>query len=126
MVILEALAIWLVVVLISMLVVAYLAHRWGHDPFGFLFLTAVLGPIAIFALVGTRHREEGLAASAVPSRTGTDRPFVVIACDGSDSGRIAAEYVARNHGENTEIVRTIPASSSERASRSGVSRAGSD
>ena len=107
MVILEVLAAWLAIVLVSMLVVAYLARRWGHDPFGFLYLTAILGPVALVALVGTRHREQGIAASVAPTRTGSDRPFVIIACDGSDSGRMAAEYVARNHGENADIVLLI-------------------
>jgi nucleotide-binding universal stress UspA family protein len=107
MMILEILALWLVVVLVSMLIVAFLAHRWGHDPFGFMLLTAALGPLAIVALVGTRHREQGIAASVAPSRTSTGRPYVVIACDGSDSGRIAAEFVARSHGANSDIVLLI-------------------
>ena len=90
-----ALLVWAIVVIISMLIVVVLASRWGRDPFGFALLAAVLGPIAIIALVGTHqsdrqrpHRFEGESPSP-----GSSRGNVIVAADGSDGSTRAAAAV---------------------------------
>lgn len=93
----EGIAIWLAIVLISMLVVAYLSRRWGHDPFGWLLLAAVMGPIAIIALVGTRHKNEETARHGALSVQDGGPPPVIVACDGSDASARAARYAALSH-----------------------------
>lgn len=98
---------WLAIVLVSMLVVGYVAARWGHDPFGWLFLAAVMGPIAIIALVGTRNREQSLAGAASPPRAPGEVPRIIIGCDGSDAGRRIGEYVASAWGAGAEVVLVV-------------------
>ncbi len=102
-----AIAIWLAVVLVSMLIVGFVAGRWGHDPFGWLFLAAVMGPIAMIALIGTRHRNKSLpvAAAARASRDGAAR--IIIACDGSDAGQRMAEHVVSTWGAKADIVLAV-------------------
>ena len=87
-----------------MLIIGYVATRWGHDPFGWLFLTAVMGPIAIVALIGTRHREQSLpkAVSETAAAPGVTR--IVVGCDGSDAGRRISDYVARTWGGGADVV----------------------
>jgi nucleotide-binding universal stress UspA family protein len=87
------LLIWAGIVVLSMLVVVVLATRWGRDPFGYALLAAVLGPIAIIALIGSRqsdrtrvHRFEGARGAA-----GTRR--VLVPVDGSAWSKRAAEAV---------------------------------
>lgn len=89
----EIIAVWLAVVLACMLVVAYLARRWGHDPYAWLFWAAALGPFAIIGLVGTRHREEE-QSQARQGEGGRFHGSVVIACDGSESNARLAAYAA--------------------------------
>lgn len=91
----EIIAVWLAVVLLCMLVVAYLARRWGHDPFAWLFWAAALGPFAIIGLVGTHHREEEQSRARQPEGGGTYQGSVLIACDGSESNGRAAAYAAQ-------------------------------
>lgn len=94
----EGIAIWLAIVLVSMLVVAYLARRWGHDPFGWLLLAAVMGPIAIVALVGTRQKNQEAARAGATAGKGAGPPPVVVACDGSEATGAAGRYAATLHG----------------------------
>ena len=94
----EGIAIWLAIVLVSMLVVAYLAKRWGHDPFGWLLLAAVMGPIAIIALVGTRRKNQEAAWAGAAAIKGGGPPPVVVACDGSEATAAAGRYAASLQG----------------------------
>ena len=99
-----AISIWLAIVLVSMLIIGYVATRWGHDPFGWLFLAAVMGPIAIVALIGTRQREQSLpkAVSETAAAPGVTR--IVVGCDGSDAGRRISDYVVRTWSLSAEVV----------------------
>jgi nucleotide-binding universal stress UspA family protein len=99
-----ALAIWLLIVVASVLIVSYLAHRWGHDPFGWIFLAVATGPIAIIALIGTRSREQRIARSRMADRTGVQSGAVIIACDGSESSGRAAAYASTAFGRDTQFV----------------------
>lgn len=99
-----ALLVWLAIVVVTMLLVAYLSLRWGHDPFGWLLLSAAMGPIALVALVATR--QAGLARTAAPPRphglrTGR-QPRVLAAVDGSAATRIA-RYIIDTYGRRTEV-----------------------
>ena len=102
---LQALALWLAVVLASGLIVAYLARRWGRDPFGWLLLSAAMGPIAIIALIGTRQSDvERSRAATRESSAQSGRPRVLIASDGSDAGLASARYVALVHGDAADVI----------------------
>ena len=114
------LAIWLGIVVVSMLGVSYLALRWGRDPFGWALLSAVLGPIAIIALLGTRHGDAERPSSF--DRTRGERPeapqtCVVVGADGSAHSERAAQYIARTHPEaDVVLLAVLPA---EMRTRSG-------
>ncbi len=102
----EVIAVWLAIVLASMLVITYLARRWGHDPFGWLLLTAAMGPIALVAMVGTRQRDTALASKAQPPgarRAGTG-PVVLAACDGSETTARIGRHLAETYGPDAGIV----------------------
>ena len=99
------LIIWLAIVVVSAVVVSYLAHRWGHDPFGWVLLAAAMGPLAIVALVGRRQAERGTRPRAAASSGAPvlqDGP-VLVACDGSTAVRQLAER-AREAAYGREIV----------------------
>ncbi len=101
----EVLAVWLAIVLASGLVVTYLARRWGRDPFGWLLLSAAMGPIAIIALIGTRQSDvERSRVSTGESSAQSGRPRVLIASDGSDAGLASARYVALVHGNAADVI----------------------
>jgi nucleotide-binding universal stress UspA family protein len=103
---LEILVPWLVVVLVTMIVVTYLALRWGRDPFGWLLLSAAMGPIAIIALIGTRHadveRQRRPTVSGAPPVAGSTR--IIVGCDGSATGPRIAEYIVRDLSQNANVV----------------------
>jgi nucleotide-binding universal stress UspA family protein len=104
----QLVAIWLAVVIGSMLVAAYLARRWGHDTFGWLFLSAVMGPLAIVALVGTRQREQAQAAANAAQRpTAPAGRRVIVACDASDASTRAALYAAQTFGDAEVVLVTV-------------------
>jgi nucleotide-binding universal stress UspA family protein len=93
--------VWAAIVVLSMIAVTYLATRWGRDAFGWALLTAVLGPIALVGLVGTRQSDilrpepfehlDGGAGAAHGER-------VLLACDGSAPVVRAAQRLARMPG----------------------------
>jgi nucleotide-binding universal stress UspA family protein len=118
----EIIAVWLAVVLVCMLVVAYLARRWGHDPYAWLFWAAALGPFAIIGLVGTHHREQE-RSRARQGEGGRYQGSVVIACDGSESNARAAEYAAQSFPDAPLVLLAVqpheaaPQSADERASQ---------
>jgi nucleotide-binding universal stress UspA family protein len=115
--VLVALLIWAAIVVVSMIVVGYLAVRWGRDPFGWLLFAAVMGPIAIIALAGTRQsdREAGVRLEASGGRDGAD--VVLIAADGSEPSLQAARYVAEHHaGSAAVVLAVLPIERSQRES----------
>jgi nucleotide-binding universal stress UspA family protein len=98
----QAIIVWLALVLVSAVVVSYLAHRWGRDPFGWILLSAAMGPIAIVALVGT-HQSDRARTSPGAASEGGGTP-IVIACDGSDVGPRLAEQTAPSYRTGREVV----------------------
>lgn len=97
---------WAIIVIVSMLAVAFLAVRWGRDPFGWALLSAVMGPIALVGLVGTRqsdvHRPEPF--EAVPDGPPAPGPRMVVACDASPAAARIASYVAAMHRDAVDVV----------------------
>lgn len=107
----EAIAVWLVIVLTTMLVVTYLALRWGRDPFGWLLLSAAMGPIAVVALIGTRQSD--VKRRPVPTRLtpqSTGRRRILIASDGSPASLAIVHHVTglQPDGVDAIIVAVLP------------------
>lgn len=98
--------IWAVTVIASMAAVAFLATRWGRDPFGWALLAAVMGPIAVIGLVGTRQSdtERPEPFEAVPDGPPAPGPHIVAACDGSPAGLRIARYIADMHRDRMDVV----------------------
>jgi nucleotide-binding universal stress UspA family protein len=91
-----ALLLWAGIVVVSMLVAVVLASRWGRDPFGFALLAAVLGPIAIVALVGSRQADRARAHQFEGAAAGSEgHQQVLVPVDGSASSTRAVESIAR-------------------------------
>ena len=99
----EALAAWLALIAVTMVIVGYLATRWGHDPFGWLLLSAAMGPIALAALVATHSadRTRHAPAAQAPKRAGATR--ILIASDGSAASERLARYVIDLHRPDAEV-----------------------
>ena len=98
-------AVWLAIVVVSMIVVSFLAVRWGRDPFGWALLSAVLGPIAIVALAGTHKSDRAHPAGfegTRPRASGATR-CIVAAVDGSAASDRVARYIAQSHPEATDV-----------------------
>lgn len=98
---------WLLLVVVTAIVVSFLARRWGRDPFGWVLLSAAMGPIALIALLATHSADRNRSA---PVR-GVDRPgAIVVACDGSEvSGRLADHLIARRPtGTDILLVAVLP------------------
>jgi nucleotide-binding universal stress UspA family protein len=101
------LLIWLGVVIASTLVVVYFAIRWGRDPFGWALLAAVLGPIALVALVGTRQSATAHPPAFDRSRgqkPAGARSSIIAAVDGSPSSERVARYIANSHPQATDVL----------------------
>lgn len=99
-----AILIWTVVVIVSMIVVVYLAKRWGRDPFGWALLAATMGPIAVVGLVGTRQSD---VRSPTPFETvpaGPGAAPLLAACDGAAASARIARYVAAMHRPGADVV----------------------
>jgi nucleotide-binding universal stress UspA family protein len=103
--VLIGLLIWAVVVVISMLVCAFLATRWGRDPFGWLLLSAVMGPIAVIGLIGTRQSDvERPARFQTEQSLAGAPPSVLVAVDGSAAAERVARYVADTTPPNSSVL----------------------
>lgn len=96
--------IWAGIVIVSMVVVAYFAARWGRDPFGWALLTAVLGPIAAVGLIGTRQSDVRRPSTYDGKSGGAAAPTILLACDGSEATARAARYVAAMHRPDADVV----------------------
>ena len=87
---------WLAFNLIFAALSAFAASRWGRDPFGWLLVGAVLGPLAFLTLVAL-HRDD--LRRGRPTLTGgggggePPRAKILVAADGSEPGRRAVEWV---------------------------------
>jgi nucleotide-binding universal stress UspA family protein len=109
---LEIVVPWLIIVLVTMISVTYLALRWGRDPFGWLLLSAAMGPIAIIALVGTRsadvERQRRISVRSAQRVAG--RTLIVVGSDGSAAGPHIAEHIVRelNHGAEVVLACVLP------------------
>jgi nucleotide-binding universal stress UspA family protein len=101
-----AVLIWAAIVVISMIAIAYLATKWGRDAFGWVLLAAVLGPIALIALLGTRQSdlEKPRQAESRGERAAGIERTVLVAADGSAPAKRAAAYVAEIHDEGSEAL----------------------
>jgi len=98
---------WAALVVVSMLIVSYLATRWGRDAFGWALLAAAIGPFAIIALLGTRQsdRERPEAFERRGERSSREAQKVaLIACDGSEQSERAARYAVEAFGDSDEVV----------------------
>ena len=105
MVVLEAVVAWGLIVILTMLVVAYLAPRWGRDPFGWLLLSAVMGPIALVGLIGTRHSDLERAQAPGEARPRVEHEHrVLLAVDGSAASEGAARHVVDMRDEFADAV----------------------
>jgi nucleotide-binding universal stress UspA family protein len=92
---------WLVIVVVTAVVVSFLAHRWGRDPFGWVLLSAVMGPIALVGLIGVHSADR---ARGAPEATSTKSGAVVVACDGSDVSERLAQHVLASTSRDDDIV----------------------
>lgn len=102
---LEIIVPWLIIVLVTMIVMSYLALRWGRDPFGWLLLSAVLGPIAIVALIGTRSADverQRLPVRGTPRAEGRTR--IIVGSDGSTASTRIARHIVREMNQHSEVV----------------------
>lgn len=109
-----ALLVWAGILIVSMLAVSWLAVRWGRDPFGWAFLAAVLGPIALIALAGTRQSDLKLPAPFErfnnARRHVAGERLIVVGVDGSEASTRAARFVAglRPAVSDVVIVAVLP------------------
>jgi hypothetical protein len=119
-----ALLLWAVIVIVSMLVVVVLATRWGRDPFGFALLAAVLGPIAIIALIGTHQSDRSRAHQFEGSAPTAAGGAVIVAVDGSEgSARAAAAVPALGFpGAEAIVLTVLPHESQPRENASAPAR----
>ena len=99
-----AIVTWLALVIASAVVVSYLAHRWGRDPFGWVLLCAAMGPIALVALVGTRQSDRTRPARHPEMVTRPGDGPIVVACDGSEVGASLGEQAAATYRTGREVI----------------------
>lgn len=113
---------WLGMNLVFGALAAYLASRWGRDPFGWLFVGAVVGPIAVILLVLEHRRDPRMprpSLTTTGSRTRADGGLnVLIAVDGSPFSEQAVQYVVEHFGtslEEASVVGVLPIERAEGA-----------
>ena len=99
---------WLAIHLVIAALSAYSASRWGRDPFAWLLIGTVLGPIGFLVLVAI-HRDDArrsrptLAAPGARGRGGP-RTRILVAVDGSASSVEAVKYVIEHLGAEVQGV----------------------
>jgi len=108
----EAIVAWLVIVAASAFVVSLLARRWGHDPFGWILLSAVLGPIVLVGLLGARMGElerPSRRRAQVSGREGAPKFRILAAVDGSPYGSLIARRIVNQHpGARVTLLAVLP------------------
>ena len=93
---------WLAYHIVFAVLSAYSASRWGRDPFGWLLIGTVLGPIGFLVLVAM-HRDDirrsrpTLASSGTRDR-GKPQTRILVAVDGSASSAAAVKHVIEHLG----------------------------
>ncbi len=102
--ILVAALIWAAIVIVSMLVASFLAVRWGRDPFPWALLSAILGPIALAGLLGTRQSDSARTDRFERQSARQSETTIVMGSDGSPSSARVARYIARAHPATSEVV----------------------
>jgi nucleotide-binding universal stress UspA family protein len=116
---------WLGMNLVFGALSAYLASKWGREPFAWLLAGAVFGPIALILLLfehqrDTRSPRPSLATSG--TRTGTGGgPRVLIALDGSPMSEQGVDYVVEHFGASLEEVSLVGVLPIERAEGAAMS-----
>ncbi|MEX2247569.1 MAG: universal stress protein [Dehalococcoidia bacterium] len=101
---------WLAIVVGSMAIVAYVAPRWGRDPFGWALLAAAMGPFAIVGLIGTRQSDVRRAPAFELGDGAARRPAgerILAACDGSDISVELARHLAMTHADAEVLVLAV-------------------
>lgn len=87
---------WLTFNLIFAALCAFLASRWGRDPFGWLLMGTVLGPFAFVTLLALRRDDRGRGRSLITgplTRAAVPGIKVLVPADGSAPSQRAAEWV---------------------------------
>ncbi len=115
-------AVWLAFSLIFAAISAYAASRWGRDPFGWLIVGAVLGPLGFLVLLGMHqddlHRSRPRLVGP-GSRSGVKpQTLVLIAVDGSAVSTRVVEYVTDHFGSTLGEVAVLSVLPIEVAPRS--------
>jgi nucleotide-binding universal stress UspA family protein len=114
-----AIIFWLALCVVSAVVVSYLAHRWGRDPFGWVMLSAMMGPFALVGLLGIRQSDRARPARPLETGADADGGPMVIACDGSAvSARLGEEAATYWDGREVILLTVLP----YEAERQGESR----
>jgi nucleotide-binding universal stress UspA family protein len=95
---------WLAFNLFFAALCAFLARRWGRDPFGWVLTAVFLGPLAVLALAAL-HRDDLRRGRqfAIGGTTGAGGPGlkVLLAVDGSAPSQRAVEWVVEHLGSTT-------------------------
>jgi len=112
------LVIILAVNLVFAAICTLLASRWGRDPFGWMLVGAVLGPIGLIVLVADKLRGD---ARPRPTVTGSGasaqrtNSSVLVAVDGSEMSQQAVQYVVDHFGASVGEVTVVGVLPLERA-----------
>jgi nucleotide-binding universal stress UspA family protein len=97
---------------------AFLASRWGREPFGWLLVGAILGPIG-FVLLLLQHLSDRTATRTTLASPGAPTtpagPKVLIAVDGSPFGQQAVEHVVAQYGPSLGEANVVGVLAIERA-----------
>jgi nucleotide-binding universal stress UspA family protein len=110
----ELVGIILAVNLTCAVVAAWLAKRWGRDPFSWVLVCAVLGPFGLIALFAVRSSGETPVVELQEEGSGVG-PRVIVPVDGSEHGVGAAQYVADAFGKSLGQVLLLAVLPLERA-----------
>jgi len=112
------LSIWLGFNLIFGALSAFLANRWGRDPFGWLLVGAVLGPIGFVLLLAEHGRDTRgtrMSIGSVAAGSNARRPSVLIAVDGSEVSDLAVKHVVDRIGTSSGEICVVGVLPIERA-----------
>jgi nucleotide-binding universal stress UspA family protein len=97
---------------------AYLASRWGRDPFGWLLMGAILGPIGFLLLLVQHWSDRTTSRPTIDSPGATVRdggPTVLVPVDGSEMSDQAVRHVINEYGPSLREVNVLGVLAIERA-----------
>lgn len=109
---------WLAVNVFFGALCAFAASRWGRDPFSWLFVGVILGPIAAILLVVEHLRDPRVSRPALAGPHAGQAgpgPRILVAVDGSPESRRAVQYVIDGFGPAAGDVKLLSVSPIERA-----------